>query len=134
MHTDSLLLNALYYLLAAVITVPLFKRLGLGSILGYLFAGIVLWPHALGIIEDPESVLHFRRIRRYFAVICHRSRASARKAVEHAQSYRCALAARRYIDGARYWVWDGHAGCASTRLCSGVNARSLVHRARDSAG
>ena len=59
MHTDSLLLNALYYLLAAVITVPLFKRLGLGSILGYLFAGIVLGPHALGIIDDPESVLHF---------------------------------------------------------------------------
>ncbi len=59
MHTDSLLLNALYYLLAAVITVPLFKRLGLGSILGYLFAGIVLGPHALGIIEDPASVLHF---------------------------------------------------------------------------
>ena len=59
MHTDSLLINALYYLLAAVITVPLFKRLGLGSILGYLFAGIVLGQHALGIIEDPESVLHF---------------------------------------------------------------------------
>jgi len=33
--------------------------MGLGSILGYLFAGIVLGPHALGIIEDPESVLHF---------------------------------------------------------------------------
>ena len=59
MHTDSLLINALYYLLAAVIAVPLFKRLGLGSILGYLFAGVVLGPHALGIIEDPESVLHF---------------------------------------------------------------------------
>jgi len=59
MHTDSLLINALYYLLAAVIAVPLFKRFGLGSILGYLFAGVVLGPHALGIIEDPESVLHF---------------------------------------------------------------------------
>ena len=59
MHSDSLLINALYYLLAAVIAVPLFKRMGLGSILGYLFAGIVLGPHALGIIEDPESVLHF---------------------------------------------------------------------------
>jgi len=59
MHTDSLLINVLYYLLAAVIAVPLFKRLGLGSILGYLFAGVVLGPHALGIIEDPESVLHF---------------------------------------------------------------------------
>ena len=59
MHTDSLLINALYYLLAAVIAVPLFKRFGLGSILGYLFAGVVLGPHALGIIEDPKSVLHF---------------------------------------------------------------------------
>jgi len=39
--------------------VPLFKRFGLGSILGYLFAGVVLGPHALGIIEDPKSVLHF---------------------------------------------------------------------------
>ena len=59
MQTDSLLINALYYLLAAVVAVPLFKRLGLGSILGYLFAGVVLGPHALGIIEDPDSVLHF---------------------------------------------------------------------------
>lgn len=59
MHTDSLLINALYYLLAAVIAVPLFKRLGLGSILGYLFAGVVLGPQAMGAIEDPESVLHF---------------------------------------------------------------------------
>lgn len=59
MHGDSLLLNALYYLLAAVVAVPLFKRLGLGSILAYLFAGVVLGPHALALIEDPESVLHF---------------------------------------------------------------------------
>ena len=44
MYTDSLLINALYYLLAAVIAVPLFKKIGLGSILGYLCAGIVLGP------------------------------------------------------------------------------------------
>ncbi len=66
MHTDSLLINVLYYLLAAVIAVPLFKRLGLGSILGYLFAGVVLGPHALCIIEDPESVLHFAE----YALFC----------------------------------------------------------------
>ncbi len=59
MHTDSLLVNALYYLLAAVIAVPLFKKIGLGSILGYLCAGIVLGPHALAIIDDPVQVLHF---------------------------------------------------------------------------
>lgn len=59
MHIDSLLINALYYLLAAVIAVPLFKKIGLGSILGYLCAGIVLGPHALAVINDPQQVLHF---------------------------------------------------------------------------
>ena len=59
MHSDSLLINALYYLLAAVIAVPLFKKIGLGSILGYLCAGIVLGPHALAIVSDPDEVLHF---------------------------------------------------------------------------
>lgn len=59
MHSDSLLINALYYLLAAVIAVPLFKTIGLGSILGYLCAGIVQGPHALAIVSDPDEVLHF---------------------------------------------------------------------------
>ena len=59
MHSDSLLINALYYFLAAVIAVPLFKKIGLGSILGYLCAGIVLGPHALAIVSDPDEVLHF---------------------------------------------------------------------------
>ena len=59
MHTENLLINALYFLLAAVIAVPLFKRFGLGSILGYLFAGLVLGPQVLGLIDDPEAVLHF---------------------------------------------------------------------------
>ncbi|MBL4582157.1 MAG: cation:proton antiporter [Gammaproteobacteria bacterium] len=59
MDTDSLLINAMYYLLAAVIAVPFFKKIGLGSILGYLCAGIVLGPHALGVISDPDQVLHF---------------------------------------------------------------------------
>ena len=42
---------------AAVIGVPLFKRLGLGSVLGYLAAGLLLGPSGLGLIRDPESVL-----------------------------------------------------------------------------
>ncbi|MGV8854907.1 MAG: monovalent cation:proton antiporter-2 (CPA2) family protein [Devosia sp.] len=42
---------------AAVIGVPLFKRLGLGSVLGYLAAGLLLGPSGLGLISDPESVL-----------------------------------------------------------------------------
>jgi monovalent cation:proton antiporter-2 (CPA2) family protein len=59
MHEENLLVNALYYLAAAVIAVPLFKKFGLGSILGYLCAGIVLGPHALSLVSYPEEVLHF---------------------------------------------------------------------------
>jgi len=42
---------------AAVIGVPLFKRLGLGSVLGYLAAGLLLGPSGIALITDPESVL-----------------------------------------------------------------------------
>ncbi len=42
---------------AAVIAVPLFKRLGLGSVLGYLAAGLLLGPSGIALIHDPEAVL-----------------------------------------------------------------------------
>ncbi|WEK05314.1 MAG: monovalent cation:proton antiporter-2 (CPA2) family protein [Candidatus Devosia phytovorans] len=42
---------------AAVIGVPLFKRLGLGSVLGYLAAGLLLGPSGIALISDPESIL-----------------------------------------------------------------------------
>ncbi|WP_040244426.1 monovalent cation:proton antiporter-2 (CPA2) family protein [Chromohalobacter japonicus] len=44
---------------AAIIAVPLFQRLGLGSILGYLAVGLLLGPSVLGFIAEPEEVLHF---------------------------------------------------------------------------
>ncbi len=47
------------YLTAAVIAVPIFKRLRLGSVLGYLAAGAVMGPHFLGMVGDADSVLHF---------------------------------------------------------------------------
>ena len=43
---------------AGVIAVPIFKRLGLGSILGYLAAGLVIGPFGLKLFSDPESILH----------------------------------------------------------------------------
>jgi glutathione-regulated potassium-efflux system protein KefB len=43
---------------AGVIAVPLFKRLGLGSVLGYLAAGLALGPFGLGVVSDPEAILH----------------------------------------------------------------------------
>jgi monovalent cation:proton antiporter-2 (CPA2) family protein len=52
------LLHAIYYLLAAVIAVPFFRRWGLGAILGYLVAGVVIGPPVLGLIFEPQAALH----------------------------------------------------------------------------
>src|SRR5688572_28812222 len=51
--------QALIYLAAGVIAVPLFKRIGLGSVLGYLAAGMAIGPWGLKLIGEPETVLHF---------------------------------------------------------------------------
>ena len=55
----SLLTNALVYLAAAVVAVPLAKRLGLGAVLGYLLAGMAIGPWGLGLIREVEDILHF---------------------------------------------------------------------------
>ena len=59
MVEQGLMQNLLVYLSAAVIAVPVFARIGLGSVLGYLTAGIVVGPFALGLITDVETILHF---------------------------------------------------------------------------
>lgn len=43
---------------AAVVGVPLFRRLGLGSVLGYLVAGLVIGPSCLSLFSAPETILH----------------------------------------------------------------------------
>lgn len=43
---------------AAVVAVPIFRRLGLGSVLGYLAAGLVIGPFGLGLFSDPQAILH----------------------------------------------------------------------------
>ncbi len=57
--SESFLLQAFVYLLAAVVAVPLAKRLGLGSVLGYLLAGVVIGPSVIGAVGDQENLLHF---------------------------------------------------------------------------
>ena len=56
MHGNGLQL-ALVFLLAAVVAVPLFKRFGLGAVLGYLAAGVALGPFGLKVIRDAEPVM-----------------------------------------------------------------------------
>ena len=53
----SSLAIAAVLLASAVLLVPLFKKLGLGSVLGYLVAGVLIGPSALAVIHEPEAVL-----------------------------------------------------------------------------
>lgn len=54
-----MLTNSLIYLFAAVLSVPIAKKLGLGSVLGYLLAGVVIGPYALSLVGDQTDVMHF---------------------------------------------------------------------------
>ncbi|MEE2566172.1 cation:proton antiporter domain-containing protein [Hyphobacterium marinum] len=56
---DSFLFQAFIYLTAAVIAVPIAKRLGLGSVLGYLIAGVVIGPVAGLVGSETEDLQHF---------------------------------------------------------------------------
>src|SRR6476660_1582538 len=60
MDQHSFLFQALVYLAAAVLLVPFSKKLGLGSVLGYLIAGIIIGPTVLGFVgSEGEDIMHF---------------------------------------------------------------------------
>ena len=60
MSGDGFFFQAFVYLTAAVISVPIAKRAGLGSVLGYLVAGALIGPHILGLVgEEGQHVMHF---------------------------------------------------------------------------
>ena len=60
MEEASILYQAFVFLLAAVVGVPIAKHLGLGSVLGYLIAGIIIGPFALGLVgQDVTDIMHF---------------------------------------------------------------------------
>ena len=58
----SFLQEAAILLAAAIIAVTLFNRLGFGSVLGYLVAGVVIGPWGLGLIVDVDNILHFAEL------------------------------------------------------------------------
>jgi len=62
MTDHGLLEQALVYLAAAVIAVPVCRRLGLGSVLGFLLAGMAIGPWGLRLIQDPGTVLQFAEL------------------------------------------------------------------------
>jgi glutathione-regulated potassium-efflux system ancillary protein KefC len=57
-HSNSWLLATLVYLAAAVFAVPVARLLGLGSIIGYLAAGIAIGPWGLKLVTNPQTMLH----------------------------------------------------------------------------
>jgi glutathione-regulated potassium-efflux system ancillary protein KefC/glutathione-regulated potassium-efflux system protein KefB len=59
MNAHSLLTQAMVYLAGGVISVPIAKRLGLGSVLGYLIAGVLIGPFALDLVGRPAEVQTF---------------------------------------------------------------------------
>jgi len=61
MATDTTVMGlsqAVALLTASVVAVPLFRKLGLGSVLGYLTVGLALGPFGVGLVSDPVAVLH----------------------------------------------------------------------------
>jgi monovalent cation:proton antiporter-2 (CPA2) family protein len=58
--SDSYFVQAFVYLAAAVIAVPIARRLGLGSALGYLLAGFIIGPNLLSLVgHEGQDVMHF---------------------------------------------------------------------------
>jgi monovalent cation:proton antiporter-2 (CPA2) family protein len=59
MEIEALLFQTFVYLFAAVATVPIAKQSGLGSVLGYLIAGVIIGPHLLGLVgQGGGGVMH----------------------------------------------------------------------------
>ncbi|MDX2214100.1 MAG: monovalent cation:proton antiporter-2 (CPA2) family protein [Oculatellaceae cyanobacterium bins.114] len=60
MHNEGFFFQAFIYLTAAVLSVPIANRLGLGSVLGYLIAGVLIGPFGLRLVgQEGEDVMHF---------------------------------------------------------------------------
>lgn len=72
MSNESLFVAAFVYLLAAVVSVSIFKKLGLSSVLGYLVAGVVIGPFGLGFVgsegEDVRSFAEFGVVMMLFLI------------------------------------------------------------------
>ena len=111
MHAEGFFFQAFVYLAAAVVSVPIAKRLGLGSVLGYLIAGMVIGPfvHRVGGRRGPGRHA-FRRIRRRDDAVPDRPGAAAEPPVAHAGL-------------------DPRAGRAASRRHRAVVRRSLWPRA-----
>src|SRR5579863_6628175 len=58
----KLLIDVVVFLASALITVPIAVRLGFGSVLGYLVAGVMIGPWVLRLVTDVDAILHFSEL------------------------------------------------------------------------
>lgn len=56
--STGFIIEAVVFLGAAIVAVPIFKAIGFGSILGYLTAGVIIGPYVIGLVSDTETILH----------------------------------------------------------------------------
>ncbi|MCT8533822.1 monovalent cation:proton antiporter-2 (CPA2) family protein [Glaesserella parasuis] len=56
------LIKTVVLLATSITIVPLFKRIGLGSVLGYLVAGCLIGPSGAGLFQDPNAVVHMAEL------------------------------------------------------------------------
>ncbi|MEA3098100.1 MAG: glutathione-regulated potassium-efflux system ancillary protein KefC [Caballeronia mineralivorans] len=59
---EGMLIDVVIFLAAALVAVPLSIRLGFGSVLGYLLAGVAIGPWVLRLITDVDAILHFAEL------------------------------------------------------------------------
>jgi glutathione-regulated potassium-efflux system ancillary protein KefC len=59
---EGMLIDVVIFLAAALIAVPLSVRLGIGSVLGYLLAGVAIGPWVLRLVTDVDAILHFAEL------------------------------------------------------------------------
>ena len=117
----SLLFTAFIYLFAAVVAVPLSKRLGLGSVLGYLLAGMIIGP-ALGLVgRETQEIQHVAEFGVVMMLFFGRARARAGHALALAQQ---AFGAGRPASG-RHGGGDRAGGHGAGAALAGGRGRRL---------
>ena len=123
MESSNYLFQAFIYLAAAVVSVPIAKRLGLGSVLGYLLAGVIIGPHVFGFIGDARGDVMTRSgfeyiLEKHVRTASAKQASLAQKRVSpHSLRHSCGMHTLHATgDIRKVALWLGHASLQSTEV------------------
>jgi Kef-type K+ transport system membrane component KefB len=127
--TSEFLQSSVVFLSAAVVAVPIAQRLGLGSVLGYLIAGVLIGPWGLGLISDVDAILHFAELGVVLLLFLIGLELNPKKTMANAWTNTWTWGGSSHCDDCRDWqhrqpVWFEHASELSDR--HGIS--TLIHR------